>query len=62
VSAIAVYCASSTTIDPRYAVLAADLGAELGRRGHVLVTGGGSVSMMGAVARAPGAPAGTPWA
>ena len=51
-SAIAVYCASSTRIDPAYLELAAELGAELGRRGHVLVTGGGSVSMMGAVGRA----------
>ena len=51
-SAIAVYCASSTRIDPAYLELAADLGTELGRRGHVLVTGGGSISMMGAVGRA----------
>jgi len=51
-TAIAVYCASSTTIPARYAVLAAELGAEIGRRGHVLVTGGGSVSMMGAVGQA----------
>jgi uncharacterized protein (TIGR00730 family) len=52
VSAIAVYCASSTRIDPSYGELAAALGAEIGRRGHVLVTGGGSVSMMGAVGKA----------
>ena len=51
-SAIAVYCASSTTIPPGYAALAAELGREIGARGHVLVTGGGSVSMMGAVGRA----------
>ena len=51
-SAIAVYCASSTRIAAEYLELAAELGAELGRRGHVLVTGGGSVSMMGAVGRA----------
>lgn len=35
-----------------YIELAADLGTELARRGHSLVSGGGSVSMMGAVARA----------
>jgi uncharacterized protein (TIGR00730 family) len=32
--------------------LAADVGAELARRGHTLVSGGGSVSCMGAVAAA----------
>lgn len=51
-TAIAVYCASSDRIDPAYLRVAADLGTELARRGHVLVTGGGSVSMMGAVGRA----------
>ena len=51
-TAIAVYCASSDRIDPAYLRLAADLGTELARRGHLLVTGGGSVSMMGAVGRA----------
>lgn len=51
-TAIAVYCASSNRIEPRHLELAAAVGAELGRRGHTLVTGGGSVSMMGAVGRA----------
>lgn len=50
-TAIAVYCASNRVEEP-YLRLAADLGTELARRGHVLVTGGGSVSMMGAVGRA----------
>lgn len=49
---ICVYCASSERIDPRYVTLAAEVGAELARRGHDLVSGGGSVSCMGAVARA----------
>jgi uncharacterized protein (TIGR00730 family) len=49
---ICVYCSSSTAIDPRFPRLAADLGAELARRGHALVSGGGSVSSMGAVAQA----------
>lgn len=49
---VAVYCASATRIDPAYLDLATEVGAELARRGHVLVTGGGSVSMMGAVGRA----------
>lgn len=50
-AAICVFCASSTTIDPRYVELAAEVGAELARRGHSLVTGGGALSCMGAVAR-----------
>jgi len=48
---LCVFCASSERIDPRYARLAGDVGAELARRGWSLVTGGGSVGMMGAVAR-----------
>lgn len=49
---ICVFCASSERIPERYVALAADVGTELARRGHSLVSGGGSVSCMGAVARA----------
>ena len=49
---VCVFCASSERIDPRYVELAAEVGAELARRGHTLVSGGGSVSCMGAVAKA----------
>ena len=49
---ICVFCASSERIDQTYVDLARDVGAELARRGHDLVSGGGSVSSMGAVARA----------
>jgi len=52
VATICVFCASSSAIPPRYIDLAAEVGGELARRGHSLVTGGGSVSAMGAVARA----------
>jgi len=52
VTAICVYCASSERIDPRYIELAAVVGTELARRGHTLISGGGSVSCMGAVAKA----------
>jgi len=52
VAAICVFCASSERIAPHYVDLAAEVGAELARRGHSLVSGGGSVSCMGAVARA----------
>ena len=51
-AAICVFCASSERIAPHYVELAAQVGAELARRGHSLVSGGGSVSCMGAVARA----------
>jgi uncharacterized protein (TIGR00730 family) len=49
---ICVYCASSLNIDKKYIDLAANVGAELARRGHTLVSGGGSVSCMGAVTSA----------
>lgn len=49
---ICVFCASSPYIPPHYVDLAAEVGAEIARRGHSLVTGGGSVSAMGAVSRA----------
>jgi uncharacterized protein (TIGR00730 family) len=51
-AAICVFCASSERIAPHYVDLAAQVGAELARRGHSLISGGGSVSCMGAVARA----------
>ena len=50
--AICVFCSSSDRIDPRYVDLAAQVGAGIARRGWTLVSGGGSVSMMGAVAEA----------
>jgi uncharacterized protein (TIGR00730 family) len=48
---ICVFCASSSRIDQRYLDLAEETGAELARRGHTLVSGGATVSCMGAVAR-----------
>lgn len=51
-AAICVFCSSSTHIDVSYIALAADVGRELARRGHSLVSGGGALSSMGAVARA----------
>ncbi|GGL10409.1 LOG family protein [Planomonospora parontospora] len=49
---ICVFLASSQRIDPKYLRLAEEVGAELARRGHTLVSGGARVSCMGAVARA----------
>src|SRR3954466_9132778 len=51
-AAICVYCSSSTAIDQRFVDLAAEVGTELARRGHSLVSGGGGLSCMGAGARA----------
>ncbi|MGH3564621.1 MAG: TIGR00730 family Rossman fold protein [Pseudonocardia sp.] len=50
--AVCVYCASSPDIPPHYLELAAAVGREIARRGWELVSGGGRVSMMGAVATA----------
>jgi uncharacterized protein (TIGR00730 family) len=49
---ICVFCSSSGRIDRRYLDLATEAGTELARRGHTLVSGGATVSCMGAVARA----------
>ena len=49
---VCVYCASSPQIPDRYVQLAAEVGAEIARREWTLVSGGGSESMMGAVAKA----------
>jgi len=50
-AAVCVFCSSSTRIATAYIDLAAEVGSELGRRGHSLVSGGGDLSCMGAVAR-----------
>jgi hypothetical protein len=52
VAALCVYCASSERIPVACLDLATEVGAEIARRGHSLISGGGSVSCMGAVARA----------
>jgi uncharacterized protein (TIGR00730 family) len=52
VAAICVYCASGEGIAASYVELAAEVGSRLAADGHSLVSGGGRVSMMGAVARA----------
>jgi uncharacterized protein (TIGR00730 family) len=52
VAAICVYCSSAEGIDPAFFELATQVGKRLAADGHSLVSGGGRVSMMGAVARA----------
>ena len=49
-AAVCVFCASSSTLAPGWLDLAARTGRELAARGHTLVSGGGRVGMMGAVA------------
>lgn len=48
---VCVYCASSS-YDPELLAIADAVGAAIARRGWTLVSGGGNVSMMGAVAEA----------
>ena len=49
---ICVYCGSGTGRNPAYAEAARTLGRELGKNGIGLVYGGGSLGLMGEVARA----------
>jgi hypothetical protein len=49
---ICVYCSSSEHIEASYVELATAVGERIAADGHALVSGGGRVSMMGAVARA----------
>ena len=49
---ICVFCGAASGHDPLYAATAATLGQELAARGIELVTGGGKVGLMGAVADA----------
>jgi len=48
---IGVFCSSSPTIDPKYVELAYQLGEGIGRKSWELITGGGHISMMGAISR-----------
>jgi len=52
VARICVFCSSSERIAPEYIELASQVGTALAARGYDLVSGGGRVSMMGAVAAA----------
>jgi uncharacterized protein (TIGR00730 family) len=52
VAAVAVFCGSSTGLEQRFLDLAAQAGTMLAGRGHTVVSGGGRVGMMGALAEA----------
>jgi uncharacterized protein (TIGR00730 family) len=49
---VCVYCSSSDHLAPEYYAAARELGVGLAQRGWGLVYGGGSIGMMGALARA----------
>lgn len=48
---VCVYCSSSLDIDEKYIELASNVGKGIAKRGWRLVSGGGNISMMGAVAQ-----------
>lgn len=48
IKGVAVYCASSTKIDPKYAELAFELGKQLALNGYTLINGGGKMGLMAA--------------
>jgi len=52
ISSVTVFCGSSDLVDAKYFRAAAELGGKLARRGWRLVYGGGSVGLMGVMARA----------
>ena len=52
ISAVTVFCGSSSAVDRKYIAAAEELGEKLARRGWRLVYGGGSVGLMGALSRA----------
>ncbi len=49
---LCVFCSASQDIDPTFESLAREVGLGIGQRGWSLVSGGGAISMMGALARA----------
>ena len=49
-AAVCVFCGSSTTVDQRYLLLAREVGGALATAGYTVVSGGGRVGMMGALA------------
>jgi len=52
IGSVTVFCGSSDAVDPKYFAAAGELGEKIARRGWRLIYGGGSVGLMGALARA----------
>jgi uncharacterized protein (TIGR00730 family) len=48
---VCVYCSSSDRLSPHFYEVGTEFGRALAQRGHVLVYGGGTTGIMGAVAR-----------
>ena len=49
---LTLYCSSSTSLDPHFAVAAREAGRLAAERGMTLVYGGGGIGLMGEAARA----------
>ena len=52
IGSVTIFCGSSDAVDPKYFAAAVELGEKIARRGWRLIYGGGSVGLMGALARA----------
>jgi uncharacterized protein (TIGR00730 family) len=52
IGSVTVFCGSSDAVDPKYFAAAVELGEKIARHGWRLIYGGGSVGLMGALARA----------
>jgi cytokinin riboside 5'-monophosphate phosphoribohydrolase len=52
IGSVTVFCGSSDAVAPKYFAAAVELGEKIARRGWRLIYGGGSVGLMGALARA----------
>ena len=52
IRSVCVFCASSQELDQAYVADAGQFGTLIGRRGWRMVFGGGTIGLMGAVARA----------
>jgi hypothetical protein len=52
ISSVTVFCGSSDAVDRKYFDAAGELGEKMARRGWRLIYGGGSVGLMGVLARA----------
>jgi uncharacterized protein (TIGR00730 family) len=52
IGSVTVFCGSSDAVNPKYFAAAAELGEKIARRGWRLIYGGGSVGLMGVLARA----------
>jgi len=52
IGSVTIFCGSSDAVDQKYFAAAVELGEKIARRGWRLIYGGGSVGLMGVIARA----------